>query len=497
MHRIPLPSALTGALLGSTLLAGCTSVPHLGAPPEPRPAASFAAAQTVAKGMPVSGWPANDWWRAYGDPQLTALIEEGLKGAPSVEIAAARLRAAQGSRQQAGGALLPTIDAKANAAEAKQSYNNGIPSAFVPKGWNDTGGASFSLDFDLDLWGKNRAALRAATSDAVAAELDVQEARLVLSTNIASAYAELAQQYAERDVEELAIQSRIDTQSLVANRFATGLDTKAELKQADAAVPSARADLAATDESIGLTRNSLAALLGAGPDRGLAIARPKTLVQARGIPADVTTNLIGRRPDVAAARARVQSAAERIKVARADFYPAVSISALAGFQSLGLSNLFKSGSTYGNATPAISLPVFHGGAIAGQYRTARATYDEAVATYDSTVADAYHDVADAVTSLAMLTERLKQTQQALADAEEGYAVARLRYEGGLSTYLTVLTAQDTVLQNRRTVSDLQARAFTLDVALVRALGGGLTSDTLPSAVPSAATTEPAEDTHHG
>jgi len=498
MHRFSCPGALASVLLGSTLLVGCASIPHLGAAPEPRSAESFGAVRTLARariGETRIGetWPAADWWRAYADPQLTALIEEGLKSAPSVEIAAARLRSAQGSRQQAGAALLPSIDANANVAEAKQSYNNGIPALFVPKGWNDTGGASIDLSFDLDLWGKNRAALRAATSDKVAAALDVQQARLVLSTNIASAYADLAQQYAERDVEEAALRSRLDSQSLVANRFTTGLDTKAELKQADAAVPAARADLAATDESIALTRNRLAALIGEGPDRGLAIARPAVMVQARGVPADVTTNLIGRRPDVAAARARVQSAADRINVARADFYPAVSISALAGFESLGITNLFKGGSSYGNAGPAISLPIFHGGVIAGQYRTARATYDEAVATYDSTVADAFHDVADAITSQSMLAERLKQTRHALADAEEGYAVAKLRYQGGLSTYLTVLTAEDTVLQNRRTVADLEARAFTLDVALVRALGGGPTPDTASSAL----AVDPAKDIHHG
>ncbi|HEY0269641.1 MAG TPA: efflux transporter outer membrane subunit, partial [Sphingomonas sp.] len=323
--------------------------------------------------------------------------------------------------------------------------------------------------------------------------LDVREARLVLSTCIAGAYADLARQYAERDVEVAAIRSRLDSRSLVADRFATGLDTKAELKQADAAVPSARADLAATDEAIALTRNRLAALLGAGPDRGLAIARPTAIARARGIPADVTTDLIGRRPDVAAARARVRSAAERIKAARADFYPAVSLTALAGYESLGLTNLLRGGSRYGNAGPAVSLPIFRGGAIAGQYRTARATYDAAVASYDGIVADAFHDVADAVTSQSMLGARLAQTRQALADAEEAYAVARLRYEGGLSTYLTVLTAQDAVLQNRTAVADLEARAFTLDVALVRALGGGPAPDSTPPAVAADAP----EDIHHG
>jgi NodT family efflux transporter outer membrane factor (OMF) lipoprotein len=487
------PCALVGALLGSALLASCASVPRLGPPAEPRPVARFASARLFLRSAQTAAWPAADWWRVYGDPQLTALIEEGLAGAPTMEIAAARLRAAQGNRQQAGAALFPSANASGQAAEVKQSYNNGIPAAFVPRGWRDTGSGSLDLDFDVDLWGRNRAALRAATSDAVAAALDVQAAQLVLSTDIAGAYAELAREYADRDVKKVAIRSRLDSQSLVNSRFATGLDTRAELKQADAAVPSARAELAAIDEAIALTRNRLAALLGEGPDRGLAITRPSVMMQARGIPADVTTDLIGRRPDVAAARARVESAAERIKMTRADFYPAVSISALAGFESLGLANLFKSGSTYGNAGPAISLPIFHSGAIAGRYRTARAVYDEEVATYDNIVADAFRDVADAVTSQYMLTERLKQSRQSLADADEGYTIARLRYQGGLSTYLTVLTAEDGLLQSRQDVADLEARAFTLDVALVRALGGGLNRDSRPPVT----TADPDKDPHHG
>ena len=485
--------ALAGALLGPILLAGCAAVPQLGARPEPRPAASYAATASFARAAPAESWPDAGWWRAYGDAQLSALIEEGLKGAPDVAVAVARLRAAEGYRQQARGALLPSLDGTAKAGGAKQSYHNGIPAAFAPKGWNDTGSAALSLDFDIDLWGRNRAALRAATSDAEAARLDLEEARLLLSTNIASAYADLARLHAERDVQVAAIDLRINSQTLVANRVATGLDTRAELKQADAAVPAARAELASLDESLALTRNRIAALMGEGPDRGLAIVRPVAMMQARGLPGDVTTDLIGRRPDVAAARARVEAAAERIKVAHADFYPAISLSALAGYQSLGLSNLLKGGSSYGNAGAAVSLPIFHGGEIAGRYRTARATYDEAVANYDRGVADAFHEVADAVTSQAMLADRLSQSRQALADSEEAYSIARQRYEGGLSTYLTVLTAEDTVLQNRRTVADLQSRAFTLDVALVRALGGGLVSSSTSPAVAGDAS----KDDHHG
>ncbi|MBO9712728.1 efflux transporter outer membrane subunit [Sphingomonas sp.] len=468
-------------LAAGTLLSACAPVPNLGARPEVRAASSYAADQSLAPRAVAAAWPATDWWSAYGDPQLSALIAEGLADSPDLAAAAARLRSAQGYAQQAGAALLPSVTAQGGANESKQSYNNGIPAAFVPHGWNDSGQLAASLSFDLDLWGKNRAALAAATSDAEAARIELEQSRLVLSTNIASAYADLARLGAERAVQAKALELRLETQKLVGDRVTNGLDTQAELKQSDAAVPAARADLAATDEAIGLTRNRIAALLGKGPDRGLAIALPARPAQAHDLPAGVTTDLIGRRPDIAAARARVEAAANRIKVARADFYPSVNLTALVGLQALGLDNLFKGGSTYGQVGPAVSLPIFRGGQLAGQYKGARAAYDEAVATYDSTVTTAFREVADAMTSRQALETRLSESRQALASSEAAYSIARQRYEGGLSTFLDVLTAEERVLQNRQIVADLEARAFTLDVQLVRALGGGFSTNTAADA----------------
>jgi len=214
-------------------------------------------------------------------------------------------------------------------------------------------------------------------------------------------------------------------------------------------------------------------LLGAGPDRGLAIARPTLPVPAaQGLPADITTDLVGRRPDIAAARERVQAAASRINVAHADFFPAIRLSAMFGVQALGLGNLFESDATYGRAGPAISLPIFHGGAIQGRYRGARATYDEAVATYDQTVLTAYQQVADAVTSQRAAGQRLAEAQTALAASQDAYDIARQRYDGGLSNYLDVLTVQDRLLQARLAVAGLQASLRSVDIALIRALGGG-------------------------
>lgn len=454
------------------MLSACASVPKLGAAPTVAAPGHYASDRSLAPTSQAVAWPGSGWWQAYGDPQLDALIAEALASSPDMAAAAARVRQAEGYAQQAGAARLPTLDVSGSAAEAKQSYNNGIPAAFVPKGWNDTGKVSANLDFDLDLWGSNRAAYAAARSEAEAAQLDYAQASLVLSTSIADAYADLARLFAERSVQVTALEIRQQTEKLTADRVGSGLDTQAELKQASAAVPTARADISATDEQIALTRNRLAALLGAGPDRGLAIMAPAVSIQPRGIPQDVTTDLIGRRPDIVAARTRVEAEASRIKVARAAFYPSVKLSAVLGFQSFGIGNLFKDGSSFGSAGPAISLPIFRGGELQGRYRNARATYDESVAKYDRTVTDAYRAVADAVVSQRALGVRLADSELALTDSQAAYSVARQRYEGGLSTFLDVLTAQDRALQALRTVADLKARAFTLDVALVRALGGG-------------------------
>lgn len=482
MFRVfPLRRGVAPATL--LLLSACASIPKLGPAPTMAPASAFAAHQTFGASPSATSWPQAGWWHGYGDPQLDALIDEALAGSPDIAVAVARVRQANAVAEQSGAARLPTLDASGSVSETKQSYNNGIPPAFVPKGWNDTGRVEADLGFDLDLWGSNKAAYAAARSDADATRLDLDQAALTLSTNIADAYADLARLFAERDVQVTALDIRQQTARLTADRVASGLDTQAELKQAQAAVPSARADLAATDENIALARNRLAALVGKGPDRGLAIAAPRVIITPRALPADATTDLIGRRPDIVAARTRVEANASRIKVARAAFYPAVKLNASIGLQALGLGNVFKSGSSFGSAGPAISLPIFRGGALQGGYRRARADFDESVANYDRAVTDAYRAVADAVVSQRSVAVQLAEQRQALADAQGAYEIAKQRYEGGLSRFLDVLSAQDRVLTAQRAVADLQARGFTLDVSLVRALGGGFSAPALTAAAP--------------
>jgi NodT family efflux transporter outer membrane factor (OMF) lipoprotein len=466
------------ALLACVALAACASQPKLGALPTPTSAAALAASQSLT--APAADWPADGWWRAYGDAQLDQLIETALAGAPDMATAKARLAKAMATADTARADLLPSLSASGFVGQNEQSLNAlGFPPQFqqyLPKGFKPFGQAALNFSYEIDFWGKNRAAVAAATSDAQAAAADAAEARLTISTAVADSYADLARLYAERDVTERSVASRQETLDLAARRVANGLDTQAELKQAAAGVPAARADLAALDEQIALTRNQLAALLGQGPDSGLAIARPAAAaLKPFGLPSRLAADLVGRRPDLEAARWRAEAAAKRIGVAKAAFYPNVNLTALAGYESLGLSQLFTANSQNGQYGAAITLPIFQGGRLVADLHGARADYDAAVASYDATLVQALREVADAAASQRALGDRLTQSREALADDEAAYKVARLRYEGGLANYQSVLLAEDAVLQARRTVVDLEARAFSLDIQLIKALGGGFAS----------------------
>lgn len=459
----------------AALLGGCAAVPKLGSAPAPKAAGSLASSESLAGDQ--RDWPATDWWTGFRDPQLTALIEEAFRGTPDIAAADARVRAANALAQQAGATLQPQVNASGSIGGNKQSENTGIPPAFVPKGIQDTGNLAVSTSFNLDLWGRDIAALRAARGDAEAARVDAAQTRMVLASSIASAYAELQQYFMQRAVALEALRVREATARLTNERVLVGVDTRGSLRQAEARVPAARADVQALDETIALTQHRIAALLGAGPDRGLRIARPQLAAPAAGLPANAGIDLISRRTDLEMARLRAEAAAQRIKVARADFYPNINLTALIGLQSLGLNQLIQGGSSYGNGGVALSLPIFDGGRIAGRYRQSRAQYDEAVARYDATLVTALREVADAATSRNAADTRLAEQLASLTAAAEASNIARLRYRGGLSNQLAVLIAEDTELAARRAVADLEARRIAIDIALIRALGGGYRTET--------------------
>jgi NodT family efflux transporter outer membrane factor (OMF) lipoprotein len=464
-------------LLGVAALSACASLP--GKTPQPAIRPQSALTSTQAFQAPTGTWPAAGWWKVYGDSQLDALIAEGLAGSPSIAIADARLRRASALADSSRGSLMPQLSANTSITEQKQSYNHLSPAAMTPQGWNDYGRSSLDFSWELDFWGKSRTALAAATSEAVAAGADADQARLALSSAIASSYAELARLHSALDTAMAARDLRTKTAELFGKRFENGLETRGSQRQADSRRAASEAEVLSLEEQVALQKNRIAALLGAGPDRALSITRPRVdFTRSFTLPATLSADLIGRRPDLVAARLRAEAAAKRIHVTRAQFYPNVNLSAFIGVQALGLDLLKENGSDIGSVGPAISLPIFNGGKLRGQLRGAEAEYAEAVANYDKALVQALQEVADAAVSQRALAPQIERIGAAVEAAREAWRVQSNRYEGGLATYLDVLSAEDYLLGNLRTQSDLQSRSMTLDVALNKALGGGYVASNL-------------------
>ena len=419
-------------------------------------------------------WPKDSWWQAYQDPQLDQLMQEALATAPSLALAKARLASAQGMLQQMGASERPQVSAAASLSETKVSYR--YQASSPPQGWNDYGTIGLNFSYDIDFWDRNKSMVAAATSDLAATAAETAAARLILTTSVANAYAELARLYLNEDTAAAAVSVRRQTAALLKQRFDNGLENQGAVSQAQAVAASSEAELLSIRESVSLQKYAIAALLGQGPDRALSISRPTIhLTQTFGLPAHAGVGLLGHRPDITAARWRAEAAANRVGVAKAQFYPDINLSAFIGLQAFGINKLFDAGNDAGSVGPALYLPIFSGGRLEGQLTSAEANYHQAVASYQQTLADALHDVADVLTSSQALRAQIGKTREAVAAAATAHQIASDRYKGGLATYLEVLSAEDRLLSSQRALVNLQSRAFSLDLALIHALGGGYQS----------------------
>ncbi len=418
-------------------------------------------------------WPTQDWVDQFRDPQLRALVDEAVKDSPNLQAALARVEASRAMADATRSALYPHLNFEGSIIRQRISEKDLFEGTPLAGTWQNQSRLQAGLSYDFDFWGKNRAALEAALSDDRAAEAESQASRLILGTAVARNYARLAALYAQRDVAERAILQRRDLTDLSRQRLAAGLDTQVETTQARGTVAAAQTDLQRVDEEIALARNQLAALLGKGPDRGREIQRPTMLAQATPqLPDSLTIGLIGRRPDLVAARWRVEAASKDIDVAKAEFLPDVSLTAFAGLAALDPANLLLGVSRTFGFGPTIRLPIFEGGKLRANLKGKYARYDIAVANYNQTLVDALRETADVMTSIHSVDTQIQTQREALALAERAYDLATMRYKAGLGTQLTVLNAESNVLQQRRLSTDLQARRLDLQVGLMKALGGG-------------------------
>jgi NodT family efflux transporter outer membrane factor (OMF) lipoprotein len=411
------------------------------------------------------------WWREFGDGQLNRLIDVALLSNPSLKIVQIRLTRANVAADVTDAATGPQLSATVDAMRQKFTATGMIPPPLAGSTY-ETGTAQLTGSWELDFFGKNRSALDAALGNARATQADAAAARTVLASNVARNYFQLLRLNEQLGVARRQLAQREQSLRLVTDRVNAGLDTRLELRQSEGALPEARLQIESLNEQMALTRHALSALLGQPaktPELELpALAAIKIMAVATQVPSD----LLGRRADIAAARWRVEAATQDVSNARSQFFPNINLVAFAGFSSIGLDRLLGAGSEQWGVGPALRLPLFDGGRLRANLRGKATDLDAAIESYNAAVIEAVRDVADQLASAQSINRQQTQQRAAQVAAESAYAIATQRHEAGLSNMLSVLTAETAVLSQRRLAVDLAARALDIQVALMRALGGG-------------------------
>jgi NodT family efflux transporter outer membrane factor (OMF) lipoprotein len=475
-----LPALATAAvaLASAALLTlgGCASSAGIAPRAQVMDTAQLGLSSTAASAANAEANIPADWWRAFGDPALDALVDRALAGSPNLVAAQARVERAEASVAGAKAASGLRVDGEGDATHDRLTATYIYPPPLAGATLN-IGNLQASASWELDFFGRNRAAIAAAVGQERAAQAEVEAARNLLASQVASTYVQLGRLFAQREVAERSLAQRAQILTLIRDRVQGGLDTQVELRQGEGSLPETRQQIEELDDQITLARHALAALTQQAPQALDTLVVPLRSVQLVALPSSVPVDLLGRRADIAAARWRIEATSNDIASAKAQFYPNISLTAAAGFTSIGLNKLLKSASEEYSVGPAVHLPIFDAGRLRSNLRGKTAEYDAAVASYNTAVIDAVHDVADQIASLQSVKRQQAQQAEAATAAESAYSLATQRYQAGLGTYLIVLNAEASVLNQRRLGADLKARALSLQIALARALGGGYSSQT--------------------
>lgn len=474
MNTMPLRTPLS-LLFSALLLAACASPHGLHTQGQALDAASLQGPTFSGKLSPAA-WPASDWWNRLGDPQLDALIDEALRSNPDLQVADARARQANAAVLAADAQRQPTLTGNAGVTRSR------LARVDDPTGQGDRYSTLRSLSLDgsyhFDLWGGERAAWEAALGRARASEVDQQGARLTLAAEVARAYNDLGLAYATQDLAEQDLKRSRDMLQLGRSRVEAGLDSEYQLQQTQSLEAAAEASLTAASQQVQSARIRLAVLLGQGPDRGATLPRPQLIApSAVSLPANVPAELIGRRPDLVAARWRVEAASRDIDASKADFYPNLNLSVAAGSKSLLGDAMFGGASRFFSIAPALSLPIFDGGARRAALAGRNADYDLAVAQYNQTLVTALGDIGDVIQRIHSLQRQIEQQQRARDIARSSYDIAMQRYADGIGNYLDALSVEQQLLQSERQLASLQAERIDASVLLMQALGGGFEAAT--------------------
>lgn len=466
---------LIAVTAASALLAACAGLPGKPVPPKLSNEVPMAGADTPANGK----WPDAKWWKRYNDPQLDALIEQALQGSPSLTAAQTRFDSAVQTVRAASAAAGVRADANASWVRQRMSDSGLIPAQFLGFNWYSQADIGLKLSYTFDWWGKQHALIESVVDQMHAAEAESAAASLALTTAVADTYFGWQSDQARLDVAQTITRGAVKIRELSELRVNSGIDPQDVLSQADSDVAQAREQIVQLENSAKMRRVALAALVGV-PQEKLPEFKPQPLPAVDvQLPSNVSVDLIARRPDIVASRWRVESAARDVDQARADFFPDISINALAGLSAIDMSKLLRASSSVFNVGPALHLPIFDGGLIRARYGISQAQLDAAVASYNSTLLDAARDLSTQALAAQQVGALRKERKTQLDAAKAQFDSAIAREHQGLTDLRVPLHIDVLFQQQRDGMVLLDTQAISADIAMTKALGGGYITSVQP------------------
>jgi multidrug efflux system outer membrane protein len=472
--------------MAGTLLAACAVPGRIRQPEGMRsdvPLAGLTSAKATGK------WPDPRWWKRYHDTQLNQLIDSALKGATSLATARSRVQEATAAAKVTADQVGLRINGNAQFTRQRLSENGLIPTSVLGFTWYNQGDLGIQGSYDFDLWGGHRAAVQAAIGQIRAAQAGRSAAALALEVQITRTYFGWLADQQRLELARMAVQQQEKLAHVLDLRVMAGIDPSDHWQQARSAAAASRQKLEALRGSARIRQAVLAALVGVSP-KDLPRLKPRPLPKAHAsVPAHARLDLVARRPDIAARRWQVEAALRRTDVARAKFFPDLSINALAGFSSIDLGKLTAPASRVFSVTPALHLPIFESGLLHAAYGLSRAQLETAVAQYNDAVINAARQVATQVLDLERLRAQSAQQQQQLQAVASLERSASARRRQGVTNIVPLLQARLQLLTQRDALLQLHAQTLDADIGLIQALGGGYRMHGNPSA--DAATPAPA------
>ena len=473
-HRL-LESAVGGLLF---LLCGCAVGPRYAKPAATAPPSYREVPPDWKTAAPSDQIARGKWWEIFQDPQLNALEEQVNVSNENLKSAEAQFRQARALVRFNRAAYYPTVTAGASAArEHLSSHRPLVPAATKTDGTDLV--LPVDVSYEADVFGRVPHTVEAARADAQASAADLEAVRLSLHAELAFDYFEMRTLDAEEQLLLSNVTSFERALELTQNRYKGGVSSAVDVAQAQTQLENTRTQ--AIDVMILRSQNehAIAALIGQPASTFTAAALAWNSPPPE-IPPGLPSELLERRPDIAAAERRVAAANAQVGVARAAYFPIFTLTGSGGFESTAITTLIQGPSGFLTAGAAAAVTAFDGGRRRAVTEQARAAYDESVANYRQTVLTAFQEVEDNLAALRILNDEAMAQQAAVAAAEHSLELSSNRYKGGVVSYLEVTTAQSTALADERAAVDILRRRMTASVSLIKALGGGWNSANLPS-----------------